>query len=219
MNVEELSKYIIEYCKNNKIEKIYICGNSGSGKTTFSKKLRDLALDFGNVNLFSTDDFMANETLKANSVNRWVENGVEYEGRYSSSNEESYFFKNVYELLYNIDHGVDCYYFPRRYKEKNNIRKLHYKYFLTIIEGVGSAFLEKDKNSLSILLRCNKEDQIKRMEYRTKELKRDSRELYDEKRASQYRVNILTKEDEFDIIIDNDENFNYNIVKGAVNNE
>ena len=214
MNVEELSKYIVEYCQSHGLTKVYICGNSGSGKTTLSKKLRDLSLENGNVNLLSMDDFMANETLKASSINKWIEDGIEYEGRYTSSNVESYFLKNVYELLYNIDNGLDCYYFPRRYKEKNNIRKLYSNYFLTIIEGMGTAFLEKDKNkSLSILLKCDKDVQIRRMEERTKQLKRDSRELYDEKRASQYRVNILVKQDEFDIVIVNDKDFNYKIVK------
>ena len=29
MNIEELSKYILDYCNKNKLNKIYISGNSG----------------------------------------------------------------------------------------------------------------------------------------------------------------------------------------------
>ena len=66
-------------------------------------------------------------------------------------------------------------------------------YFLTIIEGVGTVFLEKDKEkSLTILLKCSKENEIKRRLIRTEQLNRDNTELYDEKRSSQYRVNILS---------------------------
>ena len=40
-------------------------------------------------------------------------------------------------------------------------------------------------------------------------LNRSSIELYDEKRASQYRKNVLSREREFDIVIVSDEEFNY----------
>ena len=157
---------------------------------------------------------MANETLKENSIVEWVDNGVKYKGRYTSSNFESYFLKNIYEIIYNIDHGVDCFYFPRRYEEKNNIRKLHSNYFLTIFEGVGTIFLQKDREkSLNILLKCDKENEIKRRKNRTIDLKRNSKELYDELRASQYRLNVLSREEEFDMIVSNDEDFNYQLIR------
>ena len=47
---------------------------------------------------------------------------------------------------------------------------------------------------------------------RTRQLNRDVTELYDEKRSSQYRVNVLSQEKQFDLIITNDEEFNYEIV-------
>ena len=80
-----------------------------------------------------------------------------------------------------------------------------------------TVFLEKDKEkSLTILLKCNKENEILRREARTKELNRRAVELYDEKRASQFRVNVLSRENEFNLIVENDENFNYKIVKKEV---
>ena len=212
MKIDKLLNFIIDYCQKNNLNKIYICGNGGSGKTTLSKSIAKEAKKLGNVNLLSTDDFLVDINLRKNSLIKWEENGQTYSHRYTSSNKESYFLKNIYEILYNIDHKVDCFYFPRRYKEKNNIRKLYSKYFLTIIEGVGTVFLEKDEKTLLIFLKCNKENEIKRRMERTKKLDRDSSELYDELRTSQFRTNVLIHESKFDFIIENDENFEYKIV-------
>lgn len=213
MKIDLLVHHIINLCREKNLNKIYICGNGCSGKTTLSKKIYEEALQYGNVNIISLDDFMADTMMRKNSTVKWYENGAEYVGRYTSSNFESYFLKNVYEIIYNIDHGVDCFYFPKRYKEKNNIRQLKSNYFLTVIEGVGTVFLEKEGDkSLTILLKCNRENEIKRRIDRTKKLNRDVIELYDEKRSSQYRVNVLSHQTEFDLIIINDENFNYEIV-------
>lgn len=213
MKIEELVQYIINICKEKNLNKIYICGNGGSGKTTLSKKIYELGVEYGNVNIISLDDFMADTTMRKNSIVKWYENNIEYVGRYTSSNFETYFLKNVYEIIYNIDHGVDCFYFPKRYKEKNNIRQLKSNYFLTIIEGVGTVFLEKDKEkALNILLKCSLENEIIRRISRTEQLNRDKTELYDEKRSSQYRVNVLSHEKEFDLIVTNDKDFNYKII-------
>ena len=213
MKIEEITKNIIDICKKNNLNKVYICVNGCSGKTTLSKKIQEEALNYGNVNLISTDDFLVNTTLRKNGISKWIENEVEYTGRYTSSNYESYFWKNVYEIIYNIDHGIDCFYFPKRYKEKNNIRQLKSNYFLTIIEGVGTVFLEKDTHkSLTIFLKCNQENEAQRRKNRTEQLNRDPIELYSEERSSQYRVNVLSHENEFDLIIENDEEFNYQII-------
>lgn len=213
MILDDLVDYIIDVCKTNKFNKVYICGNCGSGKTTLSKTLRDKAVKYGRVNLISTDDFMVDINLRKNSIAKWEDNGIIYEGRYTSSNLESYFLKNIYEIIYNIDHGKDCYYFPRKYKEKNNIRELKSNYFLTIIEGVGTVFLEKEKKtSLNILLKCSEDIEKKRLLERTTNLLRDASELHDEKRSSQFRLNVLKYESDFDLVILNDDKFNYNII-------
>lgn len=59
MKIEQLTKNIIDICKNNNLNKIYICGNRASGKTTLSKKIQEEALKYGNINLISTDDFFS----------------------------------------------------------------------------------------------------------------------------------------------------------------
>lgn len=118
MKIDQLVQYIVDYCKIHRLNKIYICGNGGSGKTTLSKKICEVASRFGEVNVISTDDFMADTNLRKNSTVKWSEFGIEYVGRYTSSNFETYFLKNIYEIIYNIDHGVDCFYFPKDIKRK-----------------------------------------------------------------------------------------------------
>ena len=212
MKTNELVQYIIDYCKSNNLNKVYICGNGGSGKTSLSKYIEEEAKKIGRVNIISTDDFIVDTSLRKNATVTWKENDEEYSYRYTSSNKESYFIKNIDELIYNIDNGLDCYYFPKNYKENNNIRKLYSDCFLTIIEGVGTAFIERENKSLSIFLKCSTESEIKRREDRVESQNRNSIELYDENRDSQFRTNVLIHENEFDLIIENDDYFEYKII-------
>ena len=213
MRINELVNKLIQCCIDNKYNKIYICWNGGSGKTTLSYDISKEAWKYGNVNIISCDDFLVDTNLRKNAIIDWKENWKDYSYRYTSSNFESYFFKNIYELIYNIDHGADCFYFSKRYKEKYGIRKLYSNYFLTIIEGVGTAFLEKEDKSLKIFLKCSTKDEIKRRQKRFEEKNTSTIELYDEKRDSSYRTNILVHENEFNLIISSNENFTYEIVK------
>ena len=211
MNLEEFVKYIVDYCSDNKINKLYICGNGGSGKTTLSYSIEKEASKYGDVNIISTDDFIVNTELRKNATNKWVNNSQEYSYRYTSSNKESYFIKNIDEILYNIDHGINCYYFPKHYEEENSIKQLHSNYYLTIIEGVGTAFLNRS-NSLSIFLKCSEETEKERRLKRTNELNRNSIELYDELRTKQFENNVLIHIDEFNMIVNTDNNI-FEIVK------
>lgn len=215
MTLEELTTHLLRICKENNYRKIYICGNGSSGKTTLSKSLYNKASTIGTCNLISLDDYLVDITLRKNSLYTWYENDKEYQGRYTSSCKESYDLKSVYALLYNLDNGLDTYYFPLRYQEKHNIRRLYANYTLTILEGVGTVFLDKDANeSLTILLGCSKELEIKRRSKRTKELKRDISENFNEVRANEYRVNVLSQKDTFDLVITSDEDYKYHLVGG-----
>lgn len=220
MTLEELTTHLLRICKENNYRKIYICGNGSSGKTTLSKSLYNKASTIGTCNLISLDDYLVDITLRKNSLYTWYENDKEYQGRYTSSCKESYDLKSVYALLYNLDNGLDTYYFPLRYQEKHNIRRLYANYTLTILEGAGTVFLDKDANeSLTILLGCSKELEIKRRSKRTKELKRDISENFDEVRSNEYRVNVLSQKDTFDLVITSDEDYKYHLVgKNLVKN-
>ena len=211
MNLEEFAKYIVDYCKDRNINKLYICGNGGSGKTTLSYSIEKEACKYGNVNIISTDDFLISTELRKNSTNKWVSDGKEYSYRYTSSNKDTYFIRNIEEIIYNIDHKVDTYYFPRYYETENNIRQLHSNYFLTVIEGVGTVFLKRE-NALSIFLKCNEDTERERRAKRVKESNCDSIELYDELRTKQFENNVLIHINEFDMIIDTD-NDAFEIIK------
>ena len=91
MKAKDLVEYIIDYCKNNNVKKVYICGNGGSGKTTLSYNIEKEASKYGNVNIISTDYFIVNTELRKNAINKWISNNQEYSYRYTSSNKESYF--------------------------------------------------------------------------------------------------------------------------------
>ena len=215
MTLEELTTYLLRICKENNYRKIYICGNGSSGKTTLSKSLYNKVSTIGICNLISLDDYLVDINIRKNSLYTWYENDKEYQGRYTSSCKESYDLKSVYALLYNLDNGLDTYYFPLRYQEKHNIRRLYTNYTLTILEGVGTVFLDKDANeSLTILLGCSKELEIKRRSKRTKELKRDISENFDEVRSREYQVNVLNQKDIFDLVITSDEDYKYHLVGG-----
>lgn len=215
MTLEELTTHLLRICKENNYRKIYICGNGSSGKTTLSKSLYNKASTIGICNLISLDDYLVDINIRKNSLYTLYENDKKYQGRYTSSCKESYDLKSVYALLYNLDNGLDTYYFPLRYQEKHNIRRLYTNYTLTILEGVGTVFLDKDANeSLTILLGCSKELEIKRRSKRTKELKRDISENFDEVRANEYRVNVLSQKDTFDLVITSDEDYKYHLVGG-----
>lgn len=218
MLLNELTEKIINYCKENNIKKVYICGNGGSGKTTLSKKIANTASKYGHINLISTDDFMVDTELRKNSKVKWFEKEKEYCNRYTSSNKESYFFKNIYEILYNLGHGLDCYYFQKKYAENNSVIKLYSNSFLTIIEGVGTAFMNITKEkTLSIFLKCDENEERERRKSRTISENRNKIELYDENRSSQYRVNVLSKQNGFDIIINSEKDFTFTIIKNNKN--
>ena len=155
MKVNDLAVRITDYCKNNSIKKVYICGNGGSGKTLLSRYIESTSEKYGKVNLISTDDFIVDNDLRSSAKIKWIDDGTLFEGRYTSSNKESYFLKNIYEIIYNLEHGNNIYYFSKEDAEENKIRLLEADNFITIVEGVGTAFLNIDKtNSLALFLEC-----------------------------------------------------------------
>lgn len=214
MELKDLVNFIIDIVKKKNLNKVYICGNGSSGKTTLSKALYDKASMIDTCNLISLDDYLVDINLRKNSLYIFDYNGKKYQGRYTSSNVESYFLKGVYEELYNIDHGLECFHLPYKYYEKDKIKKLYPNYFLTILEGVGTCFLDKEESkSLTILLKCNQTEEIKRRKKRTLELKRDTSELYDDIRNKEFKLNVLSKENTFDLVLISDEDYHYHIIK------
>ena len=63
------------------------------------------------------------------------------------------------------------------------------------------------------LLKCNQTEEIKRRKKRTLELKRDTSELYDDIRNKEFKLNVLSKENTFDLVLISDEDYHYHIIK------
>ena len=56
-------------------------------------------------------------------------------------------------------------------------------------------------------------EEIKRRKKRTLELKRDTSELYDDIRNKEFKLNVLSKENTFDLVLISDEDYHYHIIK------
>lgn len=213
MNIYSITDLIIDYCKNNNISKIYICGNGASGKTTLSNSICKKAQECGYVNLISTDDFIVDTELRNNSNATWNDKGNIRNGRYTSCFKNSYFLKNIEEILYNLDKGNDYYYIPK----KGNIRLLKSDNFLTIIEGIGTAFLNMDeKNSLRIFLQCDSSVELERRKLRKGNSLEQTGEQINklfEERNSQFNSNVLPNIDKFNLVLESDKKFNFIILK------
>ena len=63
------------------------------------------------------------------------------------------------------------------------------------------------------MLKCNQTEEIKRRKQRTLELKRDTSELYDDIRNKEFKLNVLSKENTFDLVLMSDEDYHYHIIK------
>ena len=79
--------------------------------------------------------------------------------------------------------------------------------------------LNNSFSSLTILLKCNKEEEIYRRKKRTLELNRDTSELYDDIRSQEFKVNVLSKEDTFDLVIESQKDYSYSILQNRVDNK
>ena len=216
MILEDLSNLIIDYCKKNSISKIYICGNGASGKTTLSKTICEKAKNYGYVNMISTDDFIVDTELRNNANASWNDNGNIRVGRYTSCFKNSYFLKNIEEIFYNLDNGNDYYYLPK----KEDVRLLKSKNFITIVEGIGTAFIDmKEENTLRLFIQCSDDIELERR----KSKKGNSLEQTDEQinklfeaRNSQFVSNVLPHINKFNVILESDKDFSFRIVKGIL---
>ena len=216
MNLDVLIDLILNYCKENKTKKIYICGNGASGKTTLSNSIIERAKQDGYVNMISTDDFIVDTELRNNSIVKWCDNENIKTGRYTSCFKNSYFIKNIEEILYNLDNGNDCYHFTK----KKEIKLLKSNYNLTIIEGIGTAFLNmNEENSLRLFIKCNNEVELERRKLRKgnslEQTEEQINKLFEE-RNSQFKANVLPNINKFNVILESDKDFNFNIIKGEL---
>jgi len=217
-DTSEVAKQIVKFCISTNKKFIFISGNGGSGKTELSKIISKKGAKYGKVNLLDMDDFVVNTKLRNNSTTTWNDiQNKKQTGRYTTSFEESYFLQSINAIIYNIEKGNNYYHWPKKAKLSKECRLLYGDAILTIVEGVGTVFLEKDKsNSTSIFLQCKKELEIDRRikrsradnEKNTEKVKKN----FDE-RNSQYETTIKPHTPEYDIVLESVEDFSLNIIR------
>lgn len=202
-----LAEKLVQYCVSMNKKFIYISGNGGSGKTEFAKTIAQVASKFGRVNVLDTDDFVVNTKLRNNSVATWTDkSGVEKKGRYTTAFEASFFLQNIKAIICNLKRGNNYIHWPKKAISESECRTLYSSAILTIIEGVGTVFLQKDKDdSISVFLHCTKEIEIGRRISRSQfSNEKNAKEVYEkyEERNSQFEANIAPHINEYDILLE-----------------
>jgi guanylate kinase len=153
------------------------------------------------------DDFVVDTYLRNNAIATWKDiKNKEHKGRYTTSLEASYFLQSIKAIIYNIEKGNNYYHRPKKARKGKESILLHGDAILTIIEGVGTTFLEKEKNnSISIFLVCKKsleiDRRIKRAKAENKNIIKEIEDKFNE-RNSQYEAIIKPHIKEYDIILE-----------------
>ena len=218
-NCVTFAKKIVQFCSSTNKRFLFISGNGGSGKTELSKIIAKEAAEYGHVNLLDMDDFVVDTTLRNSATITWNDiKKKKHTGRYTTSFAASYFLQNVKAIIFNIEKGNNYYHLPKKAEE---CRLLYGDANLTIIEGTGTVFLEKDKhNSVSIFMQCEKDLEINRRIKRARfSNEKNTKEVYDkfDERNSQYEANIKPHMSEYDIILESMDNFSLNVIKNKLN--
>lgn len=161
---ERIAQAIIQYCRSTDKSLLFISGNGGSGKTELSRTIAKEAEKYGHANAIDMDDFVVDTKLRNSATISWddPDNGVQT-GRYTTAFAASYFLQNIKAILYNIEQGNDYYHWPKKAREGKECRLLYGDAVITIVDGAGTVFLEKDANrSFCIFMQCSKELEIAR---------------------------------------------------------
>jgi len=215
---DKVAKIIVNYCLSLNKKFIFISGNGGAGKTELSNIIYKEANKYGHANVLSTDDFIVNTKLRHAAQATWSddEKGLQT-GKYTSSLEGSYFLQNIKAIIYNIEKGNNYYHSPKKARGAKECRLLYGDAVLTIVEGVGSVFLDKQKNnSISIFMQCGEEVEItRRIKKDYFSNKKEEVEVYKKftERNSQYKTNIEPHKIDYKIEFESLKNFSLKVIK------
>lgn len=214
----KVAEQIIKYCISAGKKFIYISGNGGSGKTELSKVIYKEAIKYGHANVLNMDDFVVDTKLRNAAKAIWNDpKKGQQKGRYTTSFVESYFLQNIKAIIFNIEKGNNYYHWPKKAVNTKECRLLFGDAVLTVIEGVGTVFLEKDeKNSVGIFLQCNKKIEISRRIKRGGfNNKKDVEKIYKNfiERSSQYKTNVEPHIIEYKMVLESSENYSLKVVR------
>lgn len=221
---EQTAKKIIEYSKQNGIKYLFISGNGASGKTELSKLICKLVGKEEIINTIDMDDYVVDTKLRSNAKVEWTDptTGETRSGKYSTVFSASYFLQNIKAILCNLERGNNYWYWPKKAKTPDECcKELKSNAVLTIVEGIGSVYLDKDPaKSLSVFIRCSKEIEIdrrvSRARFSNEQNRSDVEKQYDE-RNSQFEALILPYAPSHNLILESLVDYSFDIKKDEFN--
>ncbi|MBK8830924.1 MAG: hypothetical protein IPN60_08705 [Saprospiraceae bacterium] len=139
---EIIANIIVNFCLG-KYKFIYISGNGGAGKTTLSQQLGKEINSMGlAVNCIDMDEFVLDTKMRKSGKKEWIDiNNNKRESEYTTSFKESYYLAAPEVIVHSLISNINCFYKP---KKSTNLIEVNHKLPITIIEGVGTAFLAKN---------------------------------------------------------------------------
>lgn len=220
ITAKKMAEEIFKYCIENGKKFIFISGNGASGKSELSNLICQVAGGSGYVNTIDMDDFVVDTKLRKSALIEWSDSktGEKKSGSYSTVFAASYFLQNIKAIICNLRRGNNYWYWPKRAKsEAESVVELKSDAVITIIEGIGSVYLDKNpEDSISIFMRCSKENEIERRIIRAKysnEKNREEVERQYEERNCQFESIILPYMDQHDLILVSQKDFSLNVVE------
>ena len=216
---DEIAKKVIDFCLR-KYKFIFISGNGGSGKTTLADQLvKEIDSRGLKSNCIDMDDFMIDSQIRKNTQKEWTDlSGIKRIGYMGWAFKESYHLSDLEKVIYSLNNGEDYLY---KKKKSDKYIELKAEFPITIIEGVGTAFLEKEHNAYRIFLMCNYENEINRRIERARDGEINlSREEVEEKateRNEQFAVTILPEKNKFDLELWSLEDYSFRIDRDDFN--
>ncbi len=211
----QVAKKVIDFCLR-KYKFIYLSGNGGSGKTTLSNELVSEIKSRGlEVNCIDMDEFVLDTKMRKSGKKVWVDvNNNTRESEYTTSFRESYYLNAVEAIIYSINKGKDSYF---KTKKSNQFIEIKAQAPITIIEGVGTAFLEKNINAFGVFLTCNSELEIRRRINRSRDgennLSSEEVEKKCNERNEQFEAMILPEGRKFDLELSSQEDYLLDIMR------
>lgn len=210
---EEVAKKVADFCLG-KYKFIFISGNGGSGKTTLSKQLVEGLNSRGlDANRIDTDDFLIDSKIRKNSQKEWVDSkNNKRVGTYGWAFKESYHLASLEAIIHSLMKGKDCFY---KHKKSGEFIEIKAELPITIIEGVGSAFLKKEDKMYGIFVMCDFKTEIDRRMKRARDgeanLSREDVEKKAIERNEQFEVTILPEKGKFDLALQSLEDHSFKV--------
>ncbi len=198
---KEIIKKILDFCIN-KYKFIFISGNGGSGKTTFAKKLVEEVNLLGlKVNYIDTDEFMIDTDIRKNLKIEWIDSKNNKRiSDHGSVFKEAYHLDSLEAVMHSLLNNKDSSYKSKSSKE---LIELKSDATINIIEGIASAFIEKNDMVYNILITCDLDTEVNRRIDRARNnennLKREAVEKKSSERREQFEVTVLSNKDKFDL--------------------